>query len=134
MCKYMCTYISIYFQHIYAYIFTHFVYFNVYIQTYTYICTYKHIYISIRVYEYIHIYVQIYIQDTPFPALDLQNSTFNLQEQSILIDRSSTGAIPEFLAEQIEPGAFERIGRHTPSPHLIHETGQNSQKSAFWYF
>jgi len=108
------------------------------------------------VYEYIHTYVQIYIQDTPFPARDLQNSTFNLHGQSILIDnikctdsyvsfaketykrdyvhRSSTDAIPEFLAEQIEPGAFERIGRHAPSPDLIHEAGKNSQKSSFGIF
>jgi len=86
------------------------------------------------VYGYIHTYVQINVQETPFLARDLQNSTFNLQEQSILIDRSSTGAIPEFLAEQIEPGAFERIGSHAPSPDLIHEAGKNSQKSVFWYF
>jgi len=86
------------------------------------------------VYEYIHLYVQIYIQDTPFPARDLQNSTFNLHGQSVLIDRSSTDAIPEFLAEQIQPGALERIGGHAPSPDLIHEAGKNSQKSSFGIF
>ena len=51
-----------------------------------------------------------------------------------MIDRSSTDAIPEFLAEQIQPGALERIGGHAPSPDLIHEAGKNSQKSSFGIF